>query len=97
MRYHLFSILCLGVQQATTVGQRLANLSFPYSKLIVSTMTRAQQTASLINQELKFEGDKIFNTNLLREGAPFPPEPPLHHWKPDSKVFIYMGCTFFTK
>ncbi|ESN90713.1 hypothetical protein HELRODRAFT_71201, partial [Helobdella robusta] len=82
----------LGIEQAKTAGRRLSTLSFKFSKMVVSTMTRAQQTAALINGELKLGKGEIENTDLLREGSPFPPEPSLHHWKPAARQFLEDGA-----
>lgn len=75
-----------GREQANMTGQRLAELNYPFSKLICSTMTRARETADIIHKhlpELPREED-----SLLREGAPIPPEPPSGNWRPEAAVYI---------
>lgn len=42
----------LGVQQAESTGVRLKQLSLPYTDMVRSTMTRAQQTGELISNSL---------------------------------------------
>lgn len=54
--------------------------------MVVSTMIRAKQTADEIEKQLPAPIERV-STDLLREGAPFPPEPHLGHWKPDVKVW----------
>lgn len=49
-------------------------------------MTRAQETANLVEAQLTNLPFTRSATHLLREGAPFPPEPPIHTWRPDDKV-----------
>jgi len=69
-------------------GKRLAEMNYPYLKLISSTMTRAKETADIIHKhlpELEREEDA-----LLREGAPIPPEPPSGNWRPEAAVCV---CT----
>ncbi|XP_041349719.1 serine/threonine-protein phosphatase PGAM5, mitochondrial-like isoform X2 [Gigantopelta aegis] len=71
----------LGREQADITGQRLKALNKPYTELISSTMTRAMETAEIIHQY--FPLLDIERNDLLREGAPIPPEPPVGHWKPE--------------
>lgn len=74
-----------GIEQATSTGKHLKKTDLPFSKLIVSTMTRAQETANLVEAQLTNLPFTRSATHLLREGAPFPPEPPIHTWRPDDK------------
>ena len=76
--------ICPGIEQAEFTGQRLAKLDFPYTKIIHSTMTRARQTADIIHKSLP--NLPMTESDLLQEGAPYPPEPPLRRWRPDYKV-----------
>lgn len=75
----------LGRQQAELTGARLRELGIEWDKMERSTMTRAQETAKLIakflNPTLPFR-----DCNLLEEGAPVPPEPPVGHWRPEPHV-----------
>lgn len=72
----------LGREQAKMTGVRLANLSFPYTMMIHSNMTRAIETAEILKQSLPsvpvFPADGI-----LREGSPIKPEPRVGSWKPE--------------
>jgi len=47
-------------------------------------MTRARETADIIHKSLP--SLEMTESDLLREGAPYPPEPPLRRWRPDYKV-----------
>lgn len=46
-------------------------------------------------------GVKKISTDLLREGAPIEPDPPVSHWKPEAvvtfslKFFLFMAWVFF--
>jgi len=82
----------LGREQLRLTGERLKELGISYSKLVASTMQRAQESAKIIlkclgNQDLPFESDR-----LLEEGAPAVPEPPLPHWRPDERKFQSDGA-----
>ncbi|GMT14115.1 hypothetical protein PFISCL1PPCAC_5412 [Pristionchus fissidentatus] len=82
----------LGRQQATLVGKRLADLSAktPFDEVIMSTMTRATETANLILTELPSTVPRS-SDSILEEGAPYPPEPPVGHWRPHAKKFFSEG------
>lgn len=73
-----------GREQAALTGERLHELAFPYSKVVYSTMTRATETAKIILTKL--ENVEVEQCDLLREGAPIPPEPPIGSWKPEMHV-----------
>lgn len=80
----------LGREQAALTGRRLAELNLPYSSLVSSSMTRAQQTSGLIRQNLP---ENLFvkpDDPILVEGAPYPPEP-RSRWNPESSYFSD-GC-----
>lgn len=47
-------------------------------------MTRAQETADIIHKHLPDLPRE--SSDLLREGAPIPPEPPVGHWRPERHV-----------
>ena len=80
----LITLHILGREQASLTGERLKALSLPYTRLIHSTMTRATETASLILDKLdELPVDKC---DMLREGAPIPPEPPVGSWRPEMHV-----------
>ncbi|ESO95389.1 hypothetical protein LOTGIDRAFT_203856 [Lottia gigantea] len=79
----------LGRTQADLTGSRLKELDLPYTKLISSTMTRALETADIIHKHLPdLPREK---NDMLREGAPIPPEPPVGHWKPENYQFYTDG------
>lgn len=71
----------LGRKQAHFTGLRLQELGLPYTKLISSTMTRANETAKIIHQSLPTL--PMCECPLLEEGAPIPPEPPVGNWRPE--------------
>lgn len=72
----------LGREQAELTGLRLAALGLKYDVLIHSSMTRATETAHIISKHLP--GVELLSCDLLREGAPIEPVPPVTHWKPDA-------------
>ncbi|XP_015238486.1 serine/threonine-protein phosphatase PGAM5, mitochondrial isoform X2 [Cyprinodon tularosa] len=72
----------LGREQAELTGQRLAALGLKYDVLIHSSMTRATETAHIISKHIP--GVELVSCDLLREGAPIEPVPPVTHWKPDA-------------
>ena len=76
----------LGTEQALLTGARLAELNLPWTSLVCSTMTRAQQTAGLIRQALPENVPVKADDPLLAEGAPYPPEPPTS-FRPEHKWF----------
>lgn len=75
----------LGREQARLTGLRLKELALPYTRLVQSTMTRATETATIISKELPSDL-KVTSCDFLREGAPIKPDPPVGHWRPESKV-----------
>ncbi|XP_073321721.1 serine/threonine-protein phosphatase PGAM5, mitochondrial isoform X2 [Pagrus major] len=74
----------LGREQAELTGQRLAALGLKYDILIHSSMARATETANIISKHLPGPGVDLLSCDLLREGAPIEPVPPVTHWKPDA-------------
>nr|XP_020445982.1 serine/threonine-protein phosphatase PGAM5, mitochondrial isoform X2 [Monopterus albus] len=74
----------LGREQAELTGQRLAALGLKYDVLIHSSMTRATETARIISKHLPGPGVELVSCDLLREGAPIEPVPPVAHWKPEA-------------
>ncbi|XP_017774431.1 PREDICTED: serine/threonine-protein phosphatase Pgam5, mitochondrial-like isoform X2 [Nicrophorus vespilloides] len=75
----------LGRMQALSTGERLKELGFPFTDMVKSTMSRAQETGTLISKALP--SVPVENSDLLREGAPVPPEPPIGDWKPEPHFF----------
>jgi serine/threonine-protein phosphatase PGAM5 len=85
----------LGIEQADFTGKRLKELAMPYSSIVQSSMCRARETANVISGHLP--NVPLHTCDLLQEGAPFPPEPPVGHWKPEMHVnFIiyFVKCLF---
>lgn len=60
-------------------------LNHPWTSITQSTMTRAMETCSLIKKHLP-DSIPLTSSDLLREGAPVPPDPPSRHWKPELYV-----------
>ncbi|XP_044740364.1 serine/threonine-protein phosphatase Pgam5, mitochondrial isoform X2 [Chrysoperla carnea] len=81
----------LGKKQAAYTGQRLKELDLPITEIVRSTMTRAQETGSIIIKTLNLSGVPVFDCPLIEEGAPIPPEPGVGHWKPE-KYFYQDGA-----
>jgi len=80
----------LGLRQATQTGKRIESLGITFDSLTCSTMTRAIQTAELIQKELTIGNiKKLTKDPLLNEGVPASPEPPVTDWQHDlSDAFI---------
>jgi len=81
----------IGREQAALAGQRLKELGHSYTHLIVSTMTRAQETAAIIKEHLP-PTVAVSHCAMLEEGAPIPPEPPVGDWKPEPYQFFEDGA-----
>jgi serine/threonine-protein phosphatase PGAM5 len=79
----------LGRTQAKITGQRLAELKLPIDEVVISTMTRAQETGKIILEQLPQRKDiKVSHDSLIEEGAPIPPEPKVGHWRPEPAVSL---------
>jgi len=95
----------LGKKQADMTGQRLALLYSKYLqkldengnevisniKLVKSTMTRATETANIILKHLP--DIEHTDCDLIREGAPCMPDPPIDSWNPDPADFFSRRCS----
>lgn len=79
----------LGQEQLDLTGQRLRELGFNFNRIVASTMTRAQESAHIIHKQ--FPDLDLCSDNLLEEGAPVPPEPPVQHWTPKDQQFLEDG------
>lgn len=90
MNYYSYKLLkCYkGRQQAEATGKRLHALGFPYTLLVHSSMTRAQETAKII--EKSFKNITVKCDSILNEGSPIQPEPPSSSWKPEVNVRILL-------
>jgi serine/threonine-protein phosphatase PGAM5 len=86
--------ICAGIEQADCTGKRLKELAMPYSSLVQSSMCRARETAKIISGHLP--NVVVKTCDLLQEGAPYPPEPPVGHWKPEYHVSISNRLPFKT-
>ncbi|CAM5100967.1 unnamed protein product [Natator depressus] len=80
----------LGREQAELTGRRLASLGLKFDTIIHSSMTRAMETTDIISKHLP--GVKKISTDLLREGAPIEPVPPVSHWKPEAVQYYEDGA-----
>jgi len=80
----------LGREQADLTGSRLKELNYPYTLITNSTMTRAIETSNIIAKHLS--DVPRASCDLLREGAPIPPEPPVGHWRPKVHQFYEDGA-----
>ncbi|KAK0150245.1 Serine/threonine-protein phosphatase PGAM5, mitochondrial [Merluccius polli] len=80
----------LGREQAELTGQRLAALGLKYETLVHSSMSRATETANIISKHL--QEVELVSCDLLREGAPIEPVPPVTHWKPDAVQYHEDGA-----
>ncbi|ELU15131.1 hypothetical protein CAPTEDRAFT_21910 [Capitella teleta] len=80
----------LGRDQAHLTGKRLQALNVEYDTLVHSTLTRATETADCILEHLKEL--PVQKCDLLQEGAPCPPEPPVGHWRPEGHQFFRDGA-----
>jgi len=73
----------LGRDQARLTGVRLADLSFPYTRIIHSNMTRAIETAEILQKSLP-KIPSLPADGILREGSPIQPEPRVSSWRPEN-------------
>uniref|UniRef100_A0A0N5B8G8 Serine/threonine-protein phosphatase PGAM5, mitochondrial n=1 Tax=Strongyloides papillosus TaxID=174720 RepID=A0A0N5B8G8_STREA len=93
-QYHLKSsdknLTDLGKKQAILLGKRLSSNGIEYDRVIYSTMNRATETAQLMMKEMKEIESK--SDSMLEEGAPYPPEPAVSHWKPLAQEFFEDGA-----
>jgi len=77
----------LGREQASVTGDRLKALNIKFSRMTVSTMVRARETGNIISEKIPDIPQE--HCSLLREGAPYPPEPTSKAWTPDrSQTFF---------
>ena len=81
-----------GMEQADLTGQRIQDLGHPYTTIIHSSMKRAIETAAIVHKHLP--DLPIVQCDLLREGAPWPPEPPSRNWRPEYKVCLKTSTSF---
>ena len=100
-------LTALGRRQADVTGQRLALLYARYLKktdedgkevtdkknfrLVKSSMSRATETANIILEHLPSDIQHS-SCDLIREGPPCPPEPPLPEWKVEPHEFAQEGA-----
>ncbi|VDM74005.1 unnamed protein product [Strongylus vulgaris] len=60
-----------------------------FDKLVMSTLTRARETAEIILQQMP--SLKSSCCSLIEEGPPYPPVPAVDHWKPQHAEFFAEG------
>lgn len=75
----------LGREQLDLTGARLRELGLCFDRLVASTMTRAQESASIVHKH--FPDLCLECEPLLEEGAPVKPEPPISNWSPTEAQF----------
>ncbi|UYV76449.1 PGAM5 [Cordylochernes scorpioides] len=80
----------LGREQCEKLGQRLQELGYPYERIVVSTLTRARETAFIVSKHLP--GVQVESCQFIHEGAPIQPEPPISRWKPPPNLFYEDGA-----
>jgi len=87
----------LGKEQAVFTGQRLKALGLNKKLTLIteSSMTRAHETCELICQHLDPAIPRE-SSDMLREGAPVEPDPPVIHWQPEPKMFFIDGARIET-
>lgn len=76
----------LGNQQAKMAAIRLREYGYAYTTIVSSRMTRARETADIIKNILS--PIEYEETDLLNEGAPVMPEPPVGGWNSDKDPFF---------
>lgn len=74
-------------------GKRLAELAIPFTTIVRSTMTRAQETSKIIEKSLG--NIPVEDDSLIIEGAPIPPEPPIGNWRAEKYVSFLFFCFYF--
>uniref|UniRef100_A0A0N5A4Z5 Serine/threonine-protein phosphatase PGAM5, mitochondrial n=1 Tax=Parastrongyloides trichosuri TaxID=131310 RepID=A0A0N5A4Z5_PARTI len=93
-QYHLKSkdkyLTDLGKKQAVLLGKRLSQNGVHFDKVIYSTMNRATETAQIMMNEMKQIESSC--DSMLEEGAPYPPEPAVGHWRPLAQEFYEDGA-----
>ena len=75
----------LGREQLELTGCRLRELGIRFDRLVASTMTRAQESASIVH--CQFPELCVENEPLLEEGVPIKPQPPIESWTPTDEQF----------
>lgn len=77
----------IGRVQAKITGERLKQLQIPFSDVVISTMTRAQETGKIILEQLPSSKTlAIAHEPLIEEGAPIAPEPKMGGFRPEFYV-----------
>ena len=76
----------LGKEQAICTGIRLRDFGHKYEQILESSMTRAIETSSFIQKQVK--DAPVHRTDLLKEGSPINPDPGFKEWRPERNVFV---------
>lgn len=79
-------MIYLRQEQARLLGKRLANCDHKFDSVIMSTMNRATETATIMMEQMSEILHK--SDSIIEEGAPYPPEPIHASWRPKFKVGI---------
>ncbi|KAF7632912.1 hypothetical protein Mgra_00007691 [Meloidogyne graminicola] len=84
----------LGREQAAFLGKRLSEAKdkFKYDKCVFSTLVRARETGEIMKNHMPHLEIECALDSMLEEGAPYPPEPPISHWRPKSAKFHTDGA-----
>ena len=72
-------------------GERLKRMNISFSKIIVSTSTRADESADILFNYISTVNSKVTKTATLREGRPTFPNPGIDTWDPNDKVNANMA------
>ena len=69
------------------LGKRMAASNVKFDRVVMSTLNRATETALLMLQQMPEENvAQTQSDSIIEEGAPYPPEPEVRHWRPRHKV-----------
>ncbi|OAF67261.1 Phosphoglycerate mutase family member 5 [Intoshia linei] len=82
-----YKLTSLGKKQANLVGKRLSQYVDKFDKVYHSTMVRAKETCGIIEKEILQKNEAVA-CNLLEEGYPVPPEPPIFPDESDRHYYV---------
>ena len=78
-----------GHEQAKLTAQRLKAMDKPFGNIYYSTHDRTRETAKHIAEA--FPGIPLISDDMLREGGPVAPSPPLSFWHPPERDYFVDG------